>query len=166
MNKKFLLILAGLLVAIGLLKPSIPSSLVNIFKPSAVVVDNQTIDEPSDPVLKEKCADVISALRTSSSRSKDGPRLGNLYADLATLIELEGENTVVKTTDEIRQANMLSGTMLRMNIKGEYSNLAVATNGVIVAGIGLDNVILNTELRAKAVESFRALAWACYEGAK
>lgn len=165
MNKKVLLAIAAALVLVGFFKPDL-SNLTNILNPVSVV-DTTTIDAPTDEVLKDKCASVISAFKAAgSSRYKDAKRLGDLYSDLATLIELEGENTVVKTTDEIRQANSLSGIMLRMNIKNEYDNLSAATNGVVVAGIGSDNIILNSELRKKAVDSFKALAWACYEGAK
>lgn len=166
MSKKVLLAISVLLVLIGILKPDL-SALQNVFGPSNVVVNNVNISEPTDPALKEQCRDVVSVFKNAgSSRHKDGKRLGDLYADLATLIELEGENTVVKSTDEIRQANSLSGVMLRMNIKGDYEDLSKETNEVIVAGIGSDNIILNSELRQKATESFRALAWACYEGAK
>ena len=166
MSKKVLLVISVLLVLIGLLKPDL-SALQNIFNPSKVVVNNVDITEPTDPALKEQCRDVIAVFQNAgSSRYKDAKRLGDLYADLANLIELEGENTVVKSTDEIRQANSLSGVMLRMNIKGEYEDLSKETNEVIISGIGSDNIILNGELRQKATESFRALAWACYEGAK
>lgn len=166
MNKKILLVIAAVLVLVGFFKPDF-SSLTNVLKPSSVVVDNTTIVAPTDESLKNKCVAVVDAFKNGgSSRYKDAKRLGDLYVDLATLIELEGDNTVVKTTDEIRQANSLSGLMLRMNIKGEYDNLSVATNDIIVAGIGNDNVVLNADLRKKAVESFRALAWACYQGAK
>jgi hypothetical protein len=44
--------------------------------------------------------------------------------------------------------------------------LAKETKDVIVAAIGDDQVLLSTELRAKAVDGFKALAWACNEGVK
>jgi hypothetical protein len=44
--------------------------------------------------------------------------------------------------------------------------LASAAKAVIVSSIGDDNVPLNKDLRAKAVDGFRALAWACDQGAK
>jgi hypothetical protein len=86
--------------------------------------------------------------------------------DLATLIELDGEDEVIRTTEEVRQANSLTGLMLRMNIKDKYKELSKSLNDVIVVGIGEDIIPLDADLRAKAAESFRALAWACSEGAK
>ena len=56
--------------------------------------------------------------------------------------------------------------MARMDMKGKYPNLAIATTGVVVAGIGDENIVLSKELRQKAIDSFRALSWACYEGSK
>jgi hypothetical protein len=166
MSKKILLAIAALLVLIGYSKLDL-SFLGNVLNPARVVDSRVSVAEPSDPELKEKCLDVVKAFKNgSSSRTKDAKRLGDLYVDLATLIELEGDNTVVKTTDEIRGANSLSGTMLRMNIKGDYPDLAQATNGVVVTAIGQDNIVLNAELRKRSAEAFMALAWACYEGSK
>ena len=79
---------------------------------------------------------------------------------------MDGEQEVVKTTDEVRLANSLSGVMLRMDIKGKYQDLASACNSVIVAAIGNDSVLLDKDLRNKAVEGFKALSWACNEGSK
>ena len=53
-----------------------------------------------------------------------------------------------------------------MNIKGKYPGLATKANDVVVLGIGDDSVELDSTLRKTAVETFRALGWACYEGAK
>jgi hypothetical protein len=132
------------------------------------VVDNiVVITPPADEKVRELCKPIIDALKDgSSSRSKDGKRLSDLYFDLATLIELDGENEAVKTTEEIRQANSLSGLMLRLNIKGEYPGLTEASYNLLVSQIGDDIVPLDSNLRLKAVDTFRALAWACHEGSK
>lgn len=165
-NKKLLLCLAGLLIVIGVTKPDFKAwnggggSVVNV---DEIVI----VTPPADDKLKEVCGPVIQSLKDGdSSRTKDGKRLANLYMDIARLIELDGEDLVVKNTDEIRYANSLSGVMLRMDIKGKYPKLPESAKAVIVAGIGDDNVPLDASLRAKAAESFRALAWACLEGTK
>jgi len=165
MNNKSLLLVLGLaLVCVGIFQPTIGKPVIN--KPD--IVDTiVVITPPADKALLEACDPVISALKNGDkSRVADGRRLSSLYMDLSTLIELDGENQVVKTTEEIRQANSLSGVMLKLNIKDKYPGLAEAANGVVVVGIGDDTVLLDENLRAKAVESFRALAWACNEGAK
>lgn len=161
-TSKVILLIGAILIGFGLLKPKLntPNN-----GPVEVVVD--LIDPPSDPALKEKALLVAESLRAGSSdRMVDGKRLAGLYFDLATLIELDGEQTVVKNTEEVRQANALGGPMLRMNIKDKYPNLAKNCNAVIVAAIGDENIPLTKELRAKASEGFKALCWATNEGSK
>jgi hypothetical protein len=165
MNTKTILItLASALILIGLIKPDFSSWTNPESSPSNVL---NVVDAPADPVLKEKADLVVKVFMSGQGNRKvDGVRLSGLYYDLATLIELDGKNEVVKNTDEIRQANALAGVMAHLDIKGKYPDLAQATNNVVVAGIGDENAVLSKELRAKAVDSFRALSWACYEGSK
>lgn len=165
MNKKNILLgIAGLLIVIGLVKPDL-SAWINKTNPAVDTV--VVISPPSDAKLRDACGPVIDALRAGdNNRTKDGKRLSSLYLDMATLIELDGEDQCVRTTDDVRYANSLSGPMLKMDIKGKYPSLAKNATAVIVAGIGDDNVPLDPELRAKAADSFKALAWACNEGAK
>ncbi|NBT07555.1 MAG: hypothetical protein EBS98_02015 [Chitinophagia bacterium] len=161
-SKTLLLLVAALLIAIGWFKPSMPmldnsgysSSTVNVVK-------------PSNKELLDECDSVIRALRNGpSSRKVDGKRLASLYLDLATLISLDGEDCVIKNTEEIRQANRLAGIMLKLDMKDKYENLAKANTDLIKAAIGDDSVLLDDGLREKAVEGFNALAWASYEGSK
>jgi hypothetical protein len=49
---------------------------------------------------------------------------------------------------------------------GKYPDLAEACNSVVVAGIGDEDIVLDKETRKKAVDTFKALSWACYEGSK
>lgn len=162
MNKTLLLIVGGLLVLVGLVGPKLN---LPINKPS----DNHivVVTPPSDKDLRELCKPVIDALRSGDiNRVVDGQRLSELYFDLATLIELDGDDEVVKTTEEIRQANSLSGVMLRMNLKGKYPELASSAQDILSKTLGSDMVTLDKELRAKAVETFKALSWAANEGSK
>jgi hypothetical protein len=161
-TSKIILLIAALLIGFGLIKPKLntPNN-----GPVEIVVD--ILDPPSDPDMKEKALLVVESLKAGSSdRSVDGKRLAGLYFDLATLIELDGEQTVVKNTEDVRQANALGGPMLRMNIKDKYPDLAKNCNAVIVAAIGDDNIPLTKELRVKAAEGFKALSWATNEGSK
>lgn len=162
-NKTLLIIGCGLLV-VGLLKPDL-SSVINlgnsVNKPS--VVD---IVKPDNKDLLEACFDVIKALKTSNRKSEDAKRLSSLYSDLALLVSLDSENEVIKTTDDVRQANSLAGLMLQLDLKGKYKDLPSACNSVLVAAIGDNSVLLDKLLRSKAVDAFRALAWACNEASK
>lgn len=162
---KLLLLVGGLLVAIGVLKPDLSKIIPN--NNPVVVVDSVKLKAPTDPDLRDKAEKVTEALSQGSSSSRyDASKLRDLYIDLATLIELDGEQEVVKNTEEVRQANSLSGVMLRLDLKGKYENLAVACNNVIIGAVGDDNVNLTPELRTKTVDAFMALAWACNEATK
>lgn len=162
---KTLLIIGAILVAIGVLKPDL-SKFININTPA--VVDVIDISPPDDASLRDKAANVVEILSDSRSSTLkyDSSRLRDLYLDLAHLISLDGDDLVIKNTEEVRQANSLSGVMLRLDIKGKYANLASACTDVIIEAIGDDNINLSPELRAKAVNGFKALAWACNESSK
>jgi hypothetical protein len=161
-QKNILLGLAALLIVVGLLKPEF-SNILGPNKP--VAVDVLELSEPTDPAVKKEADDVVSVLKESGAKA-DARRLRDLYMDLAKLVELDGENEVVKSTEEIRQANSLAGVMLRLDIKGKYPDLAKEAKEVVVASIGDDQILLSKELRVKAVEGLNALAWACNQGSK
>lgn len=162
MNTKNLLLLIGaVLIVLGLFKPNL-SNIVNVTPSNTTVV----VEKPSNTELLDECQDVVNALKQNSDRKQDGVRLASLYNDLATLVSLDGEDLVLKNTEEIRQANKLAGVMLKLDIKGKYPELTKATNSVIVASLGDDSVMLDDKLREQAVDGFKALAWACLEGTK
>ena len=160
-DKKVLLALGGLLILLGLLKPEFS----DILKPRPSVVDVLELSEPTDEAVKKEADDVVVVLKEAGIKS-EAKRLRDLYIDLAKLVELDGEDEVIKSTEEIRQANSLAGIMLRLDMKGKYPNLAKEAKEVVVASIGDDQILLSKELRAKAVEGLNALAWACNEGSK
>jgi len=160
-DKKVLLVLGGLLVLVGLLKPDFS----NPFGPRPSVVDVLELSEPTDEAVKKEADDVVVILKEAGIKS-EAKRLRDLYIDLAKLVELDGEDEVIKSTEEIRQANSLAGIMLRLDMKGKYPNLAKEAKEVVVASIGDDQILLSKELRVKAVEGLNALAWACNMGSK
>jgi hypothetical protein len=156
------LTIGGLLLAYGLLGPVIKNNL------STNPINNvPLVLAPLDPSLKDNCEKVTEILKSGSSdRSVDGVKLSGLFSDLARLIELDGEDEVIKNTDEIREANKIAGAFYNLDLKGKYPDLTQAATYVVVQHIGDDNVALDPELRKKAVEAFNGLAWAFYEGSK
>jgi len=162
-NNNLLLVVAGLLILVGLTKFDL--SRLNILPNKPNAVDVLELPEPTDSAVKKEADDVVSVLKESGAKG-DAKRLRDLYLDLAKLVELDGENEVVRNTEEIRQANSLAGVMLRLDIKGKYPDLAKEAKEVVVASIGDDQILLSKELRAKAVEGLNALAWACNMGSK
>lgn len=162
MNKNIVLILAGLLILLSL------SNKFNLIKlsPNSPVVDVMELVEPTDPNVKKEADDVVSLLKNSNGSKSDFRKLRDLSLDLGRLVQLDGEDLVIKNTEEIRQANSLAGVMLKLDIKGKYPNLAKEAKEVIVASIGDDNITLSPELRVKAVDGFNSLAWAYNEASK
>jgi hypothetical protein len=154
MNKFNPLLLIGILLIGG-------SIIVSRIPSPSLVPESSQIAQPTNTELLELCKPVTVALNGSG---EDGQKLANLYNDLATLIEID--DGIIKNTEEIREANRVGGKMSKLDLKDKYPNLAEAANALVVAYIGDDNVVLSTELRQKSVEAFRALAWACQEGAK
>jgi hypothetical protein len=162
-NNNLVLVVAGLLILVGLTKFDL--SRLNLLPNRPASVDVLELPEPTDESVKKEADDVVSLLKESGDKS-DAKRLRDLYLDLAKLVELDGENEVVRNTEEIRQANSIAGVMLRLDIKGKYPSLAKEAKEVIVAAIGDDQIILSKELRSKAVDGLNALAWACNLGSK
>lgn len=161
MKLKYILLICGaLLVLVGLIKPDLSA----LIPANNIPTNTILIEAPLDANVRKEAEELMVLLKSFGSSAKDDSlRLRDLYLDLSTLISLDGENQVVKNTEEIRQANSLAGVMLRLDIKNKYTNLAKEAKDVMVASIGDDQVLLSPELRIKAVEGFKALAWACNE---
>jgi hypothetical protein len=162
MNKQLVLIVGGLLILLGLTGFDPTSLLSSVPK----TVDVMELSTPTDTNVKKEADDVVVLLKSYSGSKSEFKKLRNLMLDLGRLVELDGEDTVVKNTEDIRQANSLAGVMLRLDIKGKYPDLAKEAKEVVVAAIGDDNINLSPELRAKAVDGFNALAWAYNEASK
>ena len=135
--------------------------------PATVITTNTPVVGLSHDL--SSCADaVVAVVLTVSAYSGAGSVKLSLSGseDDSTFTAIANDDLVIKDTEAIRQANSLAGTMLKLDIKDKYKNLATETKEIIVAVIGDDSIPLSSELREKAVASFRYLAWACNEGAK
>lgn len=168
MQNKLLLCIGAILVLVGFFKPDLTNITlpVNVNEP-ACSIENYVTDAPSDEALIEKARVVTGIVQESddSTRKTDCLKLSALYADMATLIELDDDKIIVDTSS-IKEANSIAGKMLRLDIKGKYPDLAKAAKDLVDTGIGDDDVLLSPELRTKAAECFRALSWAFYKGSK
>ena len=156
-NNSLLWLVAALLLAVGVFQPSL-SRLHSSGQSVSVSI-------PSDE-LQSKCEKIIEVIKSSndSSKAEDMRKLSGLYLDLATLISISDEDTVIKNTEEIREANRLSGKMAELDIKDRYDDLGAELNSVVKSHIGDDNVALSPELRQRSVDVFKAIAWALTKG--
>lgn len=161
-NNNVLLVVAGLLIVIGLTKFDMSTFLPN--RPSSN--NDRVVTMPKDPAILKESRDVLKVVHDQNVSKADARRLRDLMLDMKQLISLDGEDEVIKGTEEIRQANSLAGVMLRMDIKGKYADLAKECKDVIVAAIGDDQMVLSPELRSKALDGFDGIAWALDEGSK
>lgn len=162
MHKNIVLVIGLLLISIGLFKPYLN---LDLNKPSTVS-SSVVVEKPSSPELLVLSEELISTIKQSNVSKEDGLRLASLAFDISTLISLDGPNEVIKNTEEIRQANRLSGMMLRMDMNKKYPDLATKLNSVVVTYIGDDIVPLNSELRTKSCDVFKAISWAFVQGTK
>jgi hypothetical protein len=162
-NKKILLVIGGILLCVGLLKPDLSNFLPHKNIPS---IDVMELEVPLDTNIKKEADDVVALLKSLNTTKSEMKKLRDLSLDLGRLVQLDGEDLIIKNTEEIRQANSISGIMLKLDIKGKYPNLAKEAKEVIVAAIGDDSVSLTPDLRTKAVSGFNALAWAYNEASK
>lgn len=161
MKDKLILGIGALLVLVSLTK----TDLTTLFTSNNCI--NSTTIEAIDNESQSLVQPIIDILKNGSNdRREDGKRLASLFSDMAILIKLDGQDQIVTNTEEIKEANILSGKMLKLNLKDKYPNLALECSNYVTKMIGDDNVALDSELREKAVQAFKGLAWACNEGSK
>jgi hypothetical protein len=84
---------------------------------------------------------------------------------MSTLIAVN-DDTIIKDTVSIREANILCGKMLKLNLQDKYPGLAEKVEELVLYSIGDDDVVLDSLLRQKAVDAFKALSWAFYKGSQ
>jgi hypothetical protein len=168
MQNKLVLFVGVVLVLFGIFKPDLSNLSLPVGGSTVCVTSNHVADAPANEALLNKARAITEVLLASddSTRKSDCIKLSSLYCDIATLIELDKTDLVITDTSTIREVNSVAGKMLRLDIKDKYPNLAELAKDLVVTNIGDDDVILDEELRLKAVEAFRALSWAFWEGSK
>lgn len=116
-------------------------------EPIPVVV----VDGPSDEMKR-----IVAAIEPTSE-----PELAEFYNDFADVIERDSD--VIKTTGHIRECHIRSGklTFQKTGIDARTPGLGDKVDAAIAEAIGKQNVTLTPELRARAVQIMKALAWAC-----
>lgn len=160
-NNNLILLVAGLLILVGVTKFDVNS----LISKKPVAIDVLELSAPTNDDILKEANDVVQIAKSQMSK-EECRRLRDLYIDIKQLIKLDGEEMVIKNTEEIRQANSIAGLMLRMDIKGKYPTLSKELKEVIIAAVGDDQIVLSPELRSKALDGFDALAWALNEGSK
>lgn len=167
MNNKVVLAIGAVLIAVGVFKPDLSNLFPGGNSTPAVVTPEVEVTEPTDPDLLVAADKITAILKTDEENRKvDGMVLASLYSDIAKLISLDKDNVIVKTTSEVREVNSVAGTLMNLQLKGRYKDLAATAKELVVGVLGDDVATLNEENRENAVAAFEALAWGCYMGAK
>ena len=162
MKDKILLGVAGILVVFAVFKPYLENMPVIDNNPSPTIIVGEITDEQ-----KEQVKDIVESVKNGSQdRVFDGKHLASLYMNLSELISMDASDEIIKNTFDIKQANSLSGRLLKLDFAGKYGDASKLCTTYLKSQIGEEDVELTPELRAKAVESFKVLAWAFNEGAK
>jgi hypothetical protein len=176
MNKNVVLVIGAVLIAVGVFKPDLSNFFPGNGGGNTVVVPSVEFAEPTDPNLMASALKVADALKAGENHKADGLALANLYHDIARLIELDGDNEIVKTTTEIAEVNSVAGRLMNLQLRGQYPDLAKAAKSLVVNALNgnadpkedleVDVAVLNAESRSAAVAAFDALSWGCFEGSK
>lgn len=92
---------------------------------------------------------------------EDAEKLSALYSALSDV--LGRDDSIVKTTGQIREAHSRSGRLLfqKTPMKGKHEGLSDAIDEFLVQSLGSDDVILTPDLRSAAVSAFKDLSEAC-----
>ena len=98
MQNKLLLSVGAVLVMVGIFKPDLGSIRLPVNNEPVCSIENYATDAPADTELLDKARAVTEIVKASddSTRKSDCLKLSALYADMATLIELD-DDKIIKT---------------------------------------------------------------------
>jgi hypothetical protein len=115
-------------------------------------------DRPSE-TLVAAVGPVVAILK---GHTEDGRNLAAFYTAVADVIARD-QGKVIQTTAQLRELNRRAGLLMfqKTGIEGKHLGLAEAIDKVLADQVGLDNVALDADKCQRAVDAFKALAWAC-----
>lgn len=109
--------------------------------------------------LKDKVLPIRDALNGHATDAKLLAAYFDAFADV-----LARDTDYVKTTAQLRDGISRSGALLTQRSDyTEHPEVRKALESVLAGELGKESRGLDAPLRKKAVESFRAFAWACRE---
>tara|TARA_R110000824_G_scaffold396952_2_gene599166 strand:- start:2245 stop:2712 length:468 start_codon:yes stop_codon:yes gene_type:complete len=110
------------------------------------------------PVIESPLSRISSILK---DHPEDAARLSALYLALSDI--LSRDDSIVKTTGQIREAHSRSGRLLfqKTSMRGKYVGLSEAVDEFLIQSLGSDDVILTLDIRSAAVSAFTDLSTAC-----
>lgn len=121
---------------------------------------------PPDPVTptgtepSEELKQLVSPLRGIISSKKDVSMASQFFEDFSDVVGRDKD--VIASTQQLRAGYIRSEKLMlqRTDMVGKYPGFGEAKDKVLATVLGLDNVSLTPEKRQKAVDAFKAIAWA------
>jgi len=116
---------------------------------SAVVID----------VPSEELKALVSSLRGVIVDRKDAIKTSHFFLAFADVVARDKE--VITSTAILREGFIRAEKLMlqETELVGKYPGFGLKKDAIIIEAIGLDNVELDAEKRAKAVAVLRAIAW-------
>lgn len=126
-------------------------------------------DIATDPVVVPQVAEntpsaelqvLVSPLRELGMSEQDAAKTAKFFLDFADV--LSRDDSVIKTTADIREGYIRAETLMlqRTDMVGKYPGFGKVKDDILVETLGLNRTPLTLEKRSKAVEAFKAMAWA------
>jgi hypothetical protein len=117
---------------------------------------------PTDAALRAAVEPVATILKANP---KDGEQLVPLYTAMADVVARDN-GQVLKTTAVVRELNLRSLKLAtaESGIASRNPDLAKAIDKVITDRLGLPAVPFDAAKQETAIDTFRALSWACAGG--
>lgn len=115
--------------------------------------------KPSNSVILTAVQPIANIL--SDADKSDKVALARLWRETADVISWD--DSVIKTTADIRRANGAAGRLMHLESKGKYSNLGETLDKATIQVLGNKAVPLDAVSRAKAADLFRGLSWAALQ---
>ena len=149
------LTLLPLLLLAGGIYPSVDNSKPDVDELKAVRFLNVSFEEPSSDLKS-----VVAPLQGVISDEEDALKAASFFLEFAGV--LARDKDVIPSTGVLREGFILAEKLMlqRTKMVGKYPGFGEIKDKVLEEAIGLENVPLDSEKRAKAVAVFKAMAWA------
>ena len=125
-----------------------------------VVTEPTVVPQVSEDTPSAELQVLVSPLRELGMSEKDAAKASKFFLDFADV--LSRDDSVIKTTSDIREGYIRAETLMlqRTEMVGKYPGFGQVKDDILVEILGLDRLPLTPEKRSKAVEVFKAMAWA------
>jgi hypothetical protein len=155
MSSNFLKIAAVAAIAFVLIKPHMGEIHFPSFGRASA-----TAEAFPDKPFNSKVLDAVTPVQSilAKADAEDKLNLARLWREDAQIIQ--GDDSVIQTTADVRRANGIAGKLMTLHLKGKYAGLAAAVDNAFAKVVGMDAKPLDSQTRQDVVSVFNGLSWA------